>query len=189
LDQWGLSGATSGLQCASLTSLTGNTVGFKTNWTFAGGNGVKSYTNIELTQGLNKVLSSIGTIPSTFSWTNTASGSIVADVAYDLFTSTAPGGSTQNNFEIMVWLANYNAGPISYNYGADGSPTPVASNLVINGHAWNLYYGYNGWNYVYSFLPVSGTIPSFSGDLNLFLKVCSSVSHDPCCERNGLTAS
>jgi xyloglucan-specific endo-beta-1,4-glucanase len=34
----------------------------------------------------------------------------------------------------------------------------------------NLYYGNNGYNYVYSFLPASGTIPSFSGDVNAFLK-------------------
>jgi xyloglucan-specific endo-beta-1,4-glucanase len=113
---------------------------------------------------------------SSVKWTNTASGSIVSDVAYDLFTSTTPGGSTQNNYEIMIWLANFNAGPISYNYGADGNATPIASNLSFNGVLWNLYYGFNGWNYVYSFLPVSGTIPSFSGDLNLFLKVCLCLS-------------
>jgi xyloglucan-specific endo-beta-1,4-glucanase len=64
LNQWGLSGATSGSQCAQLTSFTGgNTVGFTTTWTFAGGNGVKSYTNINLNQGINKVLSTIKTIP------------------------------------------------------------------------------------------------------------------------------
>jgi xyloglucan-specific endo-beta-1,4-glucanase len=73
----------------------------------------------------------------------------------------------------MIWLANYNAGPISYNYGATGAPTPVASNVALGGYTWNLYYGSNGYNYVYSFLPVSGTIPSFSADINLFLKVRS----------------
>ena len=71
----------------------------------------------------------------------------------------------------MIWLPNYNAGPISYTYGSDGSPTPVASNISLGGHTWNLYYGSNGSNYVYSFLPTSGTITSFSADLNLFLKV------------------
>jgi xyloglucan-specific endo-beta-1,4-glucanase len=73
----------------------------------------------------------------------------------------------------MIWLANYNAGPISYTYGADGSPTPVASNLSLGGHTWNLYYGTNGANYVYSFLPTSGTITSFSADLNAFLQYLS----------------
>jgi hypothetical protein len=27
----------------------------------------------------------------------------------------------------MIWLANYNAGPISYTYGSDGKPTPIAT--------------------------------------------------------------
>jgi xyloglucan-specific endo-beta-1,4-glucanase len=186
-DLWGQSGATSGQQCVHLTSVSGNTVGFSTTFTWNGGNGVKSFTNVNLNTGINKVLSQISTIPvccilhlvislslnqnfqSTASWTYTYSGSIVSDVAYDLFTSTSAGGS--NAYEIMIWLANLNAGPISYNYGSDGKPVAIASNLSIAGHTWNLYYGTNGANYVYSFLPTSGTIPSFSGDINLFLKV------------------
>jgi hypothetical protein len=35
----------------------------------------------------------------------------------------------------------------------------------------NVYSGSNGANNVFSFLPTSGTVTSFSGDLNLFLKV------------------
>ena len=27
----------------------------------------------------------------------------------------------------MIWLANYNAGPISYTYGSDGKPIPIAT--------------------------------------------------------------
>jgi xyloglucan-specific endo-beta-1,4-glucanase len=106
--------------------------------------------------------------------------------------SATSGGS--NAYEIMIWLANYNAGPISYNYGSNGQPTPVASNLSIAGHTWyalpvprtfrrlvsltsdgrNLYYGSNGSNYVYSFLPTSGTVTAFSGDVNAFLKYLTS---------------
>jgi xyloglucan-specific endo-beta-1,4-glucanase len=71
----------------------------------------------------------------------------------------------------MIWLANYNAGPISYNYGSDGKPVAIATNLSLAGKTWNLYYGSNGSNYVYSFLPTSGTYTSFSGDVNAFLKV------------------
>jgi hypothetical protein len=36
----------------------------------------------------------------------------------------------------MVWLANYNAGPISAVYNSDGTPRPVASNVSIAGHSW-----------------------------------------------------
>jgi hypothetical protein len=45
-----------------------------------------------------------------------------------------------------------------------------------------------GWNYVYSFLPVSGTIPSFSGDINLFLKVPCSLAPFCMCQLTRLWA-
>jgi len=96
---------------------------------------VKSYTNINANLGLNKRLSAISSIPSTWTWSQTAtSGSLVAAIAYDLFTSATSGGS--NAYEIMIWLANYNAGPISYNYGSDGKPVAVASNLSLAGKTW-----------------------------------------------------
>ena len=71
----------------------------------------------------------------------------------------------------MVWLANFNAGPISFQYGSDGRPVPVASSISLAGHTWNLYSGSNGANNVFSFLPTSGTITSFSGDLKPFFNV------------------
>jgi xyloglucan-specific endo-beta-1,4-glucanase len=130
---------------------------------------VKTYTNINVNNGLNKKLSAIGSIQSSWSWSQSSSGTLVANIAYDLFTSATSGGS--NAYEIMIWLANYNAGPISYTWGSDGKPVPVKSNVSLAGRTWNLYYGSNGANLVYSFLPTSGTVTSFSGDLNLFLKV------------------
>ncbi|KAL0958812.1 hypothetical protein HGRIS_014131 [Hohenbuehelia grisea] len=173
LDQWGAGGASSGSQCASLTSFSGTTVAWKTTWNWQGGNGVKSFTNIQLNNGLNKQLSAIKSMPSTWKWSQSASGSIVADVAYDLFTSSSPGGNNVN--EIMIWLANYNAGPISSQYNSDGTPKPVASNVSLAGHTWNVYFGSNGANNVYSFLPTgNGIITSFSGDLNTFLKYLTS---------------
>ena len=63
LDQWGKDGATSGSQCAHLTSLSGSTVAWATNWTWTGGTGVKSFTNIQLNQGINRQLSAIGSMP------------------------------------------------------------------------------------------------------------------------------
>jgi hypothetical protein len=71
---------------------------------------------------------------SSWTWSTSYSGSIVADVAYDLFTSATSGGA--NAYEIMIWLANYNAGPISYSYGSNGQPTPVASGVSLAGHTW-----------------------------------------------------
>ncbi|KAI0313955.1 concanavalin A-like lectin/glucanase domain-containing protein [Amylostereum chailletii] len=179
LDQWGLSGASSGSDCAQLTSVSGSTVAWKTTWTWTGGTGVKSFTNVQLDQGLNQQLSSISSIPTVWDWTQSTSGTIVADVAYDLFTSASAGGS--NAYEIMVWLANVNAGPISSVYSSDGTPLPVASSVSLAGHTWNLYSGSNGANAVFSFLPTSGTIGSFSGDLKDFL--------DYLVDNEGLSAS
>ncbi|KAF5309995.1 hypothetical protein D9619_010407 [Psilocybe cf. subviscida] len=168
LDQWGKSGASSGSDCAQLASLSGSTVAWKTTWNWNGGNGVKSFTNMQLNANLNKQLSAIKSMTSTWKWSQSSSGTVVADVAYDLFTSNTAGGSNVN--EIMIWLANYNAGPISAAYNSDGTPKPAASNLSIAGHTWNLYSGSNGSNKVFSFLPTGSAITSFSGDINLFLK-------------------
>ncbi|KAJ6627868.1 concanavalin A-like lectin/glucanase [Mycena sp. CBHHK59/15] len=167
LNQWGASGASSGSDCASLTSLSGTTLAWKTTWTWTGGNGVKSFTNINVNSGINKQLSAISSIPSTWKWSQSTSA-VVADVAYDLFTSTSAGGSAVN--EIMIWLANFNAGPISATFSSSGQAVPIVSNLSLAGQTWNLFFGSNGANNVYSFLPTSGTITSFSGDINLFLK-------------------
>lgn len=51
---------------------------------------------------------------SSWSWSYDGSD-VVADVAYDMFTSSTSGGSEE--FEIMVWLAALGgAGPISATY-------------------------------------------------------------------------
>ena len=139
-----------------------------------GSNTARTFTNINANQNLNKQLSSISSITTSWSWTQTYSGSLVDDIAYDLFTSATSGGS--NAYEIMVWLANYNAGPISSSYGSNGQPTPVASGISLAGHTWNLYSGSNGANNVFSFLPTSGTVTNFSGDIKTFLNVCGSFS-------------
>ena len=48
---------------------------------------------------------------TSWSWSYTGSD-IVADVSYDMFTSSTAGGS--NEYEIMIWLAAIGgAGPIS----------------------------------------------------------------------------
>lgn len=82
-------------------------------------------------------------------------------MAYDLW--LAPSSSSDNTYEIMIWLAAYGgAGPISSTGSAIATPT-------IAGSSWKLYSGPNGDTTVYSFVATS-TITSFSGDLNLFFK-------------------
>ena len=133
LDQWGINGA-SGSQCSQITSLSGSTIAWTTTWKWSGGNGVKTFSNIQLNAGIGKQLSAIKSMPATWSWSYTLSSGAVTDVAFDLFTANSPTGSNVN--EIMIWLANYNAGPISAQYGSNGQPTPKASNLNIAGHTW-----------------------------------------------------
>ena len=82
---------------------------------------------------------------------------MVADVAFDMFTSST--SSTSNpEYEVMVWLAAIGgAGPIS----ATGS---VIATPTIGGRKWNLYYGLNGQMKVYSFVAPS-QVTSFSGNM------------------------
>ncbi|EJD07169.1 uncharacterized protein FOMMEDRAFT_138810 [Fomitiporia mediterranea MF3/22] len=168
LDQFGSAGATSGSQCAHVTALSGSTISWVTNWTWTGGNGVKSFSNINLDANIGRELSEIESLQSTWEWSYDITSTSVADVAYDLFTSTSPTGDNIN--EIMVWLANINAGPISAVFNAQGQAVPAVTNISLEGHTWNLFIGSNGANNVFSFLPTSGEIMSFSADINSFLK-------------------
>ena len=63
INQWGKDNAESGESCAALTSLDGTTIAWTNNWTWTGGDGVKSYTNVNLNEGLGKQLSEIKSIP------------------------------------------------------------------------------------------------------------------------------
>jgi len=166
---WGKDGATSGGQCSQIDSLSGTTVAWTTNWTWTGGNGVKSFANIQL-NGVNRQLSSVKSMTSTWTWSYSSS-SIVADVAWDFFSSSTSGGS--HAYEIMIWLAAYGgAGPISSQYDSTGKPVAVGM-FAYNGITYNLYSGTNsGWK-VLSFLP-SRIVTSFSGDLMDFFNFLTS---------------
>ncbi|POM80511.1 Endoglucanase, partial [Phytophthora palmivora] len=153
---WGESYATSGSQCTGLDSSSGSTVAWHTNWTWAGASSnVKSYANAAL-QFDAVQLSSISSIPTTLEYSLEYSGTIVADVSYDLFTSSTSDGD--NEFEIMIWLAALGgAGPIS-------STGSAVATTTIADTEFSLYSGANGDTTVYSFV-ASDTVKSFSGDL------------------------
>jgi xyloglucan-specific endo-beta-1,4-glucanase len=126
-------------------------------------------------------ISAISSMPTVWSYTYEGTD-LVADVAYDLFTSSTQGGS--NEYEVMIWLAALGgAGPISStskaslqvaapvltpagSYGADGKPVAIAT-VKIAGQTWNLYEGPNGQMTVFSFVATS-TVNDFSGDLKEF---------------------
>jgi xyloglucan-specific endo-beta-1,4-glucanase len=167
LDQWGEASATSGQSCAQLTSLNGNTIAWTTTWTWAGAGGVKSFTDMQLNAGLNQQLSAITSIPTIWDWEQSSS-SVTADVAFDLFTASTPGGSNVN--EVMIWLANINSGPIASSYTSSGA-VPTTTDISLAGYTWNLYKGPNGDTTVYTFIPSSGQwITSLNADINVFLK-------------------
>lgn len=157
-DLWNEASATSGSQCTTVDSLTGNTIVWSTSWSWAGGsNQVKSYANVALTT-TGVQIKSISSIPTVWHYSYTGT-SLVADVSYDIFTSSTSTGS--NEYEIMIWLAALGgAGPISSTGSAIATPT-------INGVKWNLFSGPNGATTVYSFVAQS-QVTSFSGDLLLF---------------------
>ncbi|ROW01630.1 hypothetical protein VSDG_02015 [Cytospora chrysosperma] len=154
-NNWGASAADSGSQCTTYDSIDDTTVVWSTSWSWTGGSSsVKSYSNVAL-ESVNKQLSAVSSIPSTWEWSYDGSD-FVADVSYDLWLAPTSGGT--NAYEIMVWLGAYGgAGPISSTGSAVATPT-------IGGHSFELYSGPNGDTTVYSFVATE-TVTSFSGDM------------------------
>ncbi|KAF3168907.1 hypothetical protein TWF788_010773 [Orbilia oligospora] len=111
---WGSGSATAGSQCTGLDGTSGNTIYWHTSWTWQGGSGnVKSYANAALIFTPKK-LSTLSTIPTTWKYTYSNTNSMVANVAYDIFTSSTSSTSATPEYEIMIWLGAYGgAGPIS----------------------------------------------------------------------------
>ncbi|KAF6839521.1 glycosyl hydrolase family 12 [Colletotrichum musicola] len=155
---WGASSG-SGSQCTTLTGLSGSSLQWSTTWSWSGGQyNVKSYANAVLNAS-KKALNTIGSIPSTWNWSYSGSG-LVANVAYDLFTSSTASGSPQ--YEIMIWLGSLGgAGPIS-------STGSVIATPNVGGRTWNLYKGEHSQMTVFSFVAPSN-VGSFSGDLKAFV--------------------
>ncbi|RMY74139.1 hypothetical protein D0863_03405 [Hortaea werneckii] len=161
-DLWGQDNG-SGSQCVTVTGVTDDSLEWSTTWSWSDNkNDVKSYSNAVVDTDAVQ-LSSINSMKSSWDWKYTGD-SLTADVAYDMFTSSSADGSEE--FEVMVWLANLNAGPISSSYSASGDAETIATPNIA-GYDWSLYKGSNGAQTVYSFLP-SDSINSFSGDVYEF---------------------
>ncbi|KAF8132436.1 glycoside hydrolase family 12 protein [Boletus edulis] len=173
---WGKDSATSGQQCTTLESINGNSVKWFTEWSWTGApNQVKSFAHVQLNEGIGRQLSAITSMPSTWHWSHSNNGSVACDVAFDLFTSDSSKGKGSN--EVMIWMANYNAGPISYHYGSDGKSIPTTTDIPIAGHTWDLHLGWNGENTVWSFVPTKGAIHAFEGDVYGFLTYLTDNGH------------
>jgi xyloglucan-specific endo-beta-1,4-glucanase len=160
---WNKNAASSGSQCTGVDKVSGSTIAWHTSYTWTGGKAteVKSYSNAALVF-TPKQLTSISTIPSKmkYSYAYSSSNTFVADVAYDLFTSSSASGS--NEYEVMIWLAAYGgAGPIS-------STGKAIATVKIGSNSFKLYKGPNGSMTVFSFVATK-TITNFSADLKQFL--------------------
>jgi hypothetical protein len=108
--------------------------------------GVKSYPHTGKT--LNRSLSSLGTVRSSFNVTVPGDGDY--ETAYDIW-------ANNNAYEVMIWTNQHGAvGPIAESYDANGA-VPNARNVNVGGHTWNVYRGSNGSNAVFSFVRTSTT--------------------------------
>lgn len=50
----------------------------------------------------------------------------------------------------MIWLANYNAGPIAQSWDASGKPVATTTNISIAGLTW-----YGSFNLSMAFVPMA----------------------------------
>ncbi|CAG7563453.1 unnamed protein product [Fusarium equiseti] len=159
-NNWGKGDATSGSQCTTLNSVNNKNFAWSTTWSWAGGpTKVKSYSNVAL-ENINKKISDIKSVPTTWTWRYTGTG-MVSDVSYDLW--LAPSVGAANKYEIMIWLGAYGgAGPISE------QNKPAIAKPTIAGTTWSLFKGPNGDTTVFSFVAPSN-IGNFKADLLPFL--------------------
>lgn len=163
---WGQNQASpGGWQCTGVDGRDGDTIKWHTSWTWSGGQGhVKSYANV-VTALPQRALSSIRSLPSTWNWSYTGSN-MVANVAYDLFTSSKADGSPE--YEIMIWLGSFGgAGPIS-------STGQRIATVTLAGISWHVWNGAHSQMNVYSFVRAGGDVRNFKGDLNEFVKYLTS---------------
>jgi xyloglucan-specific endo-beta-1,4-glucanase len=67
-NNWGADKATSGHQCTTFTSISGDWVEWSTEWSWEGGpHEVKSYSNVAI-EHVNKKLWAVNSIPTTWNW-------------------------------------------------------------------------------------------------------------------------
>lgn len=100
---WGQESGT-GSQCTYVDRTSTSNVGFHVNWNWSGGeNNVKSYPNSAKTLSQKRIVSQIGSLPTSVSWTYSGTN-IRANVAYDLFTAADPNHVTwSGDYELMIW--------------------------------------------------------------------------------------
>ena len=155
----------SGSQCTYIDYTSPNNVGFRAQWTWSGGqDNVKAYPYAGKTLSQKRLVSQIGSIPTSVSW-NYQGSNLRANVAYDLFTASNPNHDTSSgDYELMIWL------------GRLGGIYPIGSkvgNVNLAGQNFELWDGYNGAMRVFSFV-TTGQINSFNADIKNFFNYLAS---------------
>ncbi|KAG7382423.1 hypothetical protein PHYPSEUDO_004853 [Phytophthora pseudosyringae] len=158
---WGQYDDPKGTQCTGLASATGSNIVWHTRYSWKGSkHQVKSFANVAL-KFAKVPLSKVKAIPSTIKYDFKSKGKVVANIAYDLFTTSTPDEDAE--YEIMVWLAAFGgAGPIS----ATGKP--IKKGVNVGGVKFNLFHGKNGNMTVYSYVASKQT-NSFKADFMQFI--------------------
>jgi xyloglucan-specific endo-beta-1,4-glucanase len=154
-----------GSQCTYVDRTSSSGVAWRVNWNWSGGqNNVKSYPYSGRQLSQKRLISQIGSLPTSVSWSYSGQN-IRANVAYDLFTAADPNHSNSSgDYELMIWL------------GRLGDVYPIGNQIAtvnIAGQQWNLYYGYNGSMQVYSFVAPSQR-NSFNGNAKDFFNYLQS---------------
>ncbi|EGZ11362.1 putative hydrolase [Phytophthora sojae] len=159
---WGAFDDPTGTQCTGLDSVKGSTVAWHTSFGWSGSKTqVKSFANVAL-QFDHLPISEVTSIPSTIHFKYDYEESLIANVAFDLFTSSTPDGDAE--YEIMVWLAAIGgAGPIS-------STGSAVDQVTVGGVDFSLYAGKNGNMTVYSFV-ASTMVNRYATDFKQFFDV------------------
>jgi xyloglucan-specific endo-beta-1,4-glucanase len=123
----------------------------------------KGYSFVGLTQNLENTLTSIASIPATYTWTRTNTTAFKGNICFDFMTNDVKGDSTSSSSqELMLWL-EYTGGqlPIGWTAGS------VATIDDLFGTSWDLYQGVNDDTgiTVSSLLPKTMFEGTFEGDL------------------------
>nr|5M2D_A Chain A, Endoglucanase-like protein [Hapsidospora chrysogenum ATCC 11550]5M2D_B Chain B, Endoglucanase-like protein [Hapsidospora chrysogenum ATCC 11550] len=157
-NMWG-QGSGSGSQCLTVDSAQSGGVSWHVDWQWSGGqNNVKSYPYAGRELPQKRLVSSIGSIPTSASW-GYSGNNLRANVAYDLFTAADPNHETSSgDYELMIWL------------GRLGDVYPIGSSVGfvnVGGQQWELFDGYNGNMHVFSFVAPQ-QINNFNTDVKTF---------------------
>jgi xyloglucan-specific endo-beta-1,4-glucanase len=173
---WGKDTATSGSQCTYLDGTANGGIQWSSTWTWQGApNNVKSYPYVGRQVAKGRTIASVSRMPTTVRW-DYDTENVRANVAYDVFTAADPNHPNYGgDYELMIWLARYgNVYPIGQ----------VVASVNLAGYRWDLWTGYNGAMRVYSFVPPSGTIKSFSADVKDFYNYLVSNYQFPAAQQN-----